>query len=474
MPKTYQPPVGAKNNAKKVLRWKKEHGDEVKGMTPTGWARARQLASGRRIDAKTVKRMASFNRHRRNAKIDPKYKSTPWKDNGYVAWLGWGGTTGINWALRTSESMKKENKMNTVVETAILLNEDGLPKSEIELLREGVLQDRGLEITSKMLKDMVKNYNNDVYGQGDDIPVNCSHYRETEAAGWIKALRIEDGSLWATIEWTILGQQKIKNKLFKFISIEFGPIAHHETGELYENVVIGAGLTNIPAMKVQKPITLSEMSRKIIKEYNMLKKFLSDLLGRDSVTAEDAKLAASLFNEADESVQDEVKEDLDAVQEKADAGESDDSKPEADEPKEEEQKLSEKAVANMLSAKDAQIKALQEKLNATTLAENVDSFLLSEGEAGMGLAPNEENKKMLSELLVTLNEDQVKAMKALFERVANVEAEAKGAEANKVVLNDGTDLAAKAAERAVQLMSEDSSLTVREANAKARKELSMA
>jgi DNA phosphorothioation-dependent restriction protein DptG len=206
----------------------------------------------------------------------------------------------------------------------------------------------------------------------------------------------------------------------------------------------------------------------------MLKKFLSDLLGRDSVTAEDAKLAASLFNEADESVQDEVKEDLDAVQEKADAGESDDSKPEADEPKEEEQKLSEKAVANMLSAKDAQIKALQEKLNATTLAENVDSFLLSEGEAGMGLAPNEENKKMLSELLVTLNEDQVKAMKALFERVANVEAEAKGAEANKVVLNDGTDLAAKAAERAVQLMSEDSSLTVREANAKARKELSMA
>jgi hypothetical protein len=40
---TYSPPQGARNNAKKVLKWKEEHGNEVKAMTQTGWTRANQL-----------------------------------------------------------------------------------------------------------------------------------------------------------------------------------------------------------------------------------------------------------------------------------------------------------------------------------------------------------------------------------------------------------------------------------------------
>lgn len=104
---TYQPPAGAKGNAQRVLRWREEHGDEVKGMTSVGWARARQLASGDPVSRETVARMSAFNRHRSNAKIDPKFKDEPWKDAGYVAWLGWGGTTGIDWARRIMGSMAK-------------------------------------------------------------------------------------------------------------------------------------------------------------------------------------------------------------------------------------------------------------------------------------------------------------------------------------------------------------------------------
>ncbi len=104
--KTFQPPAAAKNNARKVLDWKEKYGDEVKGMTPVGWARARQLASGKPISLATVKRMAAFNRHRKNAEVASEYKSTPWKDAGYVAWLGWGGTTGIDWAIKTSQANK--------------------------------------------------------------------------------------------------------------------------------------------------------------------------------------------------------------------------------------------------------------------------------------------------------------------------------------------------------------------------------
>jgi len=107
--KTYRPPAGAKGNAKKVLRWREEHGNEVKGMTSVGWRRASQLASGAKVSADIVKRMAAFNRHRKNAAVAPEFKDTPWKDAGYVAWLGWGGTTGINWALRVSKRLQETN-----------------------------------------------------------------------------------------------------------------------------------------------------------------------------------------------------------------------------------------------------------------------------------------------------------------------------------------------------------------------------
>ena len=98
-------PESAKNNAKKVLRWRDEHGDEVKGMTRVGWTRANQLAKGENISRSTIARMASFKRHQKNAEVSAEFKSTPWKDKGYVAWLGWGGTSGVNWAI---------NKLNSI------------------------------------------------------------------------------------------------------------------------------------------------------------------------------------------------------------------------------------------------------------------------------------------------------------------------------------------------------------------------
>jgi hypothetical protein len=104
---TFKPPASARNNARRVLRWKEKYGDEVKGMTQVGWTRANQLASGENLSRETVARMSAFARHRKNAEIDPKYKDTPWKDRGYVAWLGWGGTSGVNWANDKMDSIQK-------------------------------------------------------------------------------------------------------------------------------------------------------------------------------------------------------------------------------------------------------------------------------------------------------------------------------------------------------------------------------
>ena len=97
--KTFKPPAGAASAAKKALKWREEHGDEVKAGTRVGWTRANQLADREELSLETVKRMHSFfSRHKGNEKVSAENKDTPWKDNGAVAWLLWGGDAGAKWA----------------------------------------------------------------------------------------------------------------------------------------------------------------------------------------------------------------------------------------------------------------------------------------------------------------------------------------------------------------------------------------
>jgi HK97 family phage prohead protease len=104
-------PEAATNNAKKVLHWKEEYGDEVKGMTSVGWARANQLANKERLSRDTIAKMAAFERHRKNAEVAPEFRDTPWRDNGHVAWLGWGGSAGIEWAQRKLNQIDNRKSM---------------------------------------------------------------------------------------------------------------------------------------------------------------------------------------------------------------------------------------------------------------------------------------------------------------------------------------------------------------------------
>ena len=111
-------PEIAKKNAQKAIDWKEKYGrDEVDAGTAVGWARAHQLAKGENISGETVKRMSSFNRHRKNSTIATEYKDTPWKDKGYVSWLIWGGTEGVDWAMKKSkeiDTMKESKQMKHI------------------------------------------------------------------------------------------------------------------------------------------------------------------------------------------------------------------------------------------------------------------------------------------------------------------------------------------------------------------------
>ena len=100
-------PQTATNNAKRMIEWREKYGrDVVKGGTEVGWRRASMLAARNPISVDIISRMAQFNRHRDNATIADEYKDEPWKDRGFVAWNLWGGTAGVDWAIKKMEELR--------------------------------------------------------------------------------------------------------------------------------------------------------------------------------------------------------------------------------------------------------------------------------------------------------------------------------------------------------------------------------
>lgn len=93
-------PEAAVNNAKRALNYAEENGWGSCG-TPVGKARANQLANKENITRDTIARMASFKRHQQN-------KDVPYDEGcGGLMWDAWGGTEGIEWAIRKLEQIDK-------------------------------------------------------------------------------------------------------------------------------------------------------------------------------------------------------------------------------------------------------------------------------------------------------------------------------------------------------------------------------
>ncbi len=352
--------------------------------------------------------------------------------------------------------------------------------SVIEVLRVGTLFDRGLSITKQMLEEYVTNFEKNVYGT--QTQVNLGHNREGEAAGWIKKLFLNGDSLMAEVEWTVLGQEKISNKLYKFISAELASkFRHFETGKLFNNVFIGAALTNTPALKGQEPIGLSEELNNLFLNNNkaMFKKFLAELQARAFLSEDDKKLAHTMLAELPAEEQEEHKEGMEAIDAKPSEAPIEEKKEEGkeggveeDEEKNEEQLaekdkkkpemckdenctdkncmthfekdgskkkiMKEKKDTEKLSEKTLSIEALNERLSLleeenkqlkhdkemTALSEVVSEKLMLSESIEVGFA--ETQKENLVNFLADLTQEQRDAFYALMENVQSVDLSVKG------------------------------------------------
>ena len=96
-------PEAAVINAKRALNYAEKNGWGSCG-TLIGKARANQLANKEPISRDTIARMASFKRHQQN-------KEVPYGEGcGGLMWDAWGGTEGIEWAIKKLEQI--DNAIN--------------------------------------------------------------------------------------------------------------------------------------------------------------------------------------------------------------------------------------------------------------------------------------------------------------------------------------------------------------------------
>ena len=147
--------------------------------------------------------------------------------------------------------------------------------SRVQLMRTATLFDKRygeVKITKEMFENMVKKFDENV--RGIDLMIDYGHKTEDESAGWIKSLdvvevQLDEGEgeepglaheLWAIVEWTPDGEQKLSEKKFRYLSADFDPNYkdNEKPNVSHGPVLLGAGLTNRPVIKRMNPIQLSE------------------------------------------------------------------------------------------------------------------------------------------------------------------------------------------------------------------------
>lgn len=179
------------------------------------------------------------------------------------------------------EKFKMNEKLSGIQQT-FKLSEDTNKLSEAMLFKVGdyqSLSQGNFSLNDKDLLEINNNFKSNI--RGIDISVENTHDNdagEKPAWGWVKKLffKNENKELWGGIVFTDKARKSIADNEYKYISPEFyhekdkKPYVN-EKGERYNNVLVGASLTNRPFQKGE-PIKLSEKSVFQIKELEIMDK----------------------------------------------------------------------------------------------------------------------------------------------------------------------------------------------------------
>jgi hypothetical protein len=294
----------------------------------------------------------------------------------------------------------------------VKLSADG-KTSVIEIVKVGKIYGRRITITEKDIDDYIANFEKKVYRT--DLQVNLGHNREGEAAGWIKRLYKVNGVLFAEVEWTPLGVEKVSSKQFRYTSSELAQsYVDPVTGAETKNVLIGVALTNIPQVKGMAPVSLSEespYSENCISFLNQIfmkdkaKTMYDGLMKKDAVTQEEMSECMAAAKDAGCTPEEmaDMKKKLSAkVAKKMSEGEEKEEKEETETDKEDEKKLSEVSLAElnevkkMAEATKKENALLQERLDRSDLKEAVQEKLMLSEKVQVGFVGDDAKEKVVN------------------------------------------------------------------------------
>jgi hypothetical protein len=137
-----------------------------------------------------------------------------------------------------------------------LKEEEGRFTSRIPVLPAGKFKHPwygDLDFTEPVLRAAKRHFDGKTLGI--DVMVDEGHDR-AQALGWFKSVAVGEiemggqkhNGLHALVEWTVKGQQMLKDKIYQYFSAEFGTYLTPD-GKKVPNILFGGGLTNRPYFK---------------------------------------------------------------------------------------------------------------------------------------------------------------------------------------------------------------------------------
>lgn len=112
------------------------------------------------------------------------------------------------------------------------------------------------KVDQETFDSFINNFNDKTYGQ--ELPVDINHDDGKGAAGWFKRLFVEGKRLRAEIEWTEVGVDAIRKKLYRYMSATYTDnYVAADSGKAFGPLLMGAALCIRPFVKGMEPVTLS-------------------------------------------------------------------------------------------------------------------------------------------------------------------------------------------------------------------------
>lgn len=144
---------------------------------------------------------------------------------------------------------------------SVLLDAPGEPTGALQLAALGDFQDGRYGDFAITADDVQEWASNLAHLPGQRALIDLDHKadrspRDSEAAGWITGVRLEDGVPKADVEWTPKGEAAIREKRYLFFSPTYGDFKD-ETGTIHANTLVGGALTNKPFLTSMPMLTLA-------------------------------------------------------------------------------------------------------------------------------------------------------------------------------------------------------------------------